>query len=46
MLLLHLDDILTEVIFPSDLVTLRKVINLLILVESLIEVALASGVAP
>ena len=44
--LLHLDIVVTETIFARDLVTLRKVVNPLVLIKALVHVALARGGRP
>ena len=44
--LLHLDIVVTEAIFARDLVTLRKVVDPLMLIEALVHVALARGGRP
>lgn len=43
---LHSDDIETESVFTRDLMTLREMINLLVLVEALVEIAFATRGAP
>lgn len=45
-LLLHPNNIEAKSIFSSNLITLREVIDFLILVEPFIEVALAAGRTP
>jgi hypothetical protein len=40
-LFLHADHVVAETVFPGDLVTLREVVDLLVLIQALIEVALA-----
>jgi hypothetical protein len=44
--LLHPDNIEAKSIFPGDLMTLREMINLLVLVKTLVEVALAWARGP
>ena len=43
---LHPDNVEAKSVFPRDLMTLREVVDLLILVQSFVEVALATGGAP
>jgi len=43
---LHSDDVEAEPVFPCDFMALREVIDLLILVQAFIQVALAAGRAP
>lgn len=45
-LLLHADHVKTEAVLPGDLVALWEVVDLLVLVEALVEVALARAGAP
>jgi hypothetical protein len=45
-LLLHLDYILTEVVFPCDLIALGEMIYFLILVKAFIDVGFAARVTP
>ena len=46
MLLLHLDNILAEVVFPCDLIALREMIDFLILIKAFIDVGFAARVTP
>lgn len=46
MFLLHLHNVLAQVIFPSNLITLREMINFLVFIQPFIEIAFASGVTP
>ena len=39
---LHSNDVEAESVFPRDLVTLRKVVNFLVLIEAFIQIALAT----
>lgn len=45
-LLLHADHIVTQSIFSSDFIALREMVDLLVLIEPFIEVALAAATAP
>ena len=44
--LLHSDDVEAEPVFPCDFMTLREVVDLLVLVQAFVQVALAAGGAP
>ena len=43
---LHSDDIETQPVFPGDFVTLREVIDLLVLVETFIQITFATARRP
>jgi hypothetical protein len=45
-LLLHADHVVTQAVLPSDLIALREMVNLLVLVQALVEIALAARGTP
>jgi hypothetical protein len=45
-LMLHLVDIHRKLVFPCELVALREVVNLLVLIESFVQVGLATAARP
>jgi hypothetical protein len=45
-LLLHLDNILAEVVLPSDLIALWEMIYFLILIKAFVDVGFAARITP